>query len=80
MEERRRQLNVSRFWAVALWGRCLPRPPPTAGRDAAATLPRPVAIAVPGLPSVLLHGAPESSIPMKEQKPSNYVENLTYSS
>lgn len=55
--EGRRQLSIPRFWAVTFWGRWLPRPLPTAGRDVAATVPRPVPIAVPGLPSVLLHGA-----------------------
>lgn len=53
----KRQLIVSGVWAMTLWGQCLPRPPPTAGRGAAGTVPRPVPIAVPGLPSVLLHGA-----------------------
>lgn len=50
-------LSVSGVGTMALWSHCLSRPPPTAGRGAAGTVPRPVPIAVPGLPSVLLHGA-----------------------
>lgn len=55
---RKQQMSqVPRVWDMALCGRCLPRPPPTAGRGATATVPRPVPIAVPRLPSILLHGA-----------------------
>ena len=50
-------VSFSRVWDVARWGQHLSRPPPPAGRGAAATVPRPVPIAVPRLPSVLLHGA-----------------------
>lgn len=55
--EDNKNLNVFRVWDVALCGPCLPHPPPTAGRGAAATVPTPMPLAVPRFPSILLHGA-----------------------
>lgn len=55
--EDNKSLNVFRVWDVALCGPCLPHPPPTAGRGAAATVPTPMPLAVPRFPSILLHGA-----------------------
>ena len=45
--EDNKSLNVVLVWDVALCGPCLPHPPPTAGRGAAATVPTPMPLAVP---------------------------------
>ena len=73
-----KRLRVSRVWDVALCGRCLPRPPPTAGRGALATVPRPAPLAVPRLPSVLLHGAGVRPRSLAKPRPGHTPTNNTH--